>query len=70
MFDSWSGADWLLVAVAVGWALRLSYKFGLETGKDELIDRLRRNPQQTLSQIEAERSAEGRFRRRARGRRE
>lgn len=68
MFDSWSWQEWLIAAVAVGWSLRLAYKFGLETGKDELADLIRRDPQGGLARIEAAQATEGRFRKWARGR--
>lgn len=69
MFGEGNASEWLLLAIGVGVALRVTYKFGLETGREETAARFRDDPQLTLEQIQAERSAEGRFRRWARGRR-
>ena len=68
MFDITGWTNWLLLAVVGGWALRLAYKFGLETGREETAARFMEDPQRALRQIEVERAAEGRFRRWARGR--
>ena len=68
MFESWEASEWLLLAVLVLWAVRLAYKFGRETGRDEMAALVRKDPQLALRSIEAERAAEGRFRRWARGR--
>lgn len=68
MFESWEASEWLLPAVLVLWALRLAYKFGRETGRDEMAALVRKDPQLALQSVEAERAAEGRFRRWARGR--
>ena len=68
MFESWEASEWLLLAVLVLWALRLAYKFGRETGRDEIAELVRQNPQHAIQAIEAQRAAEGRFRKWARGR--
>ncbi|UXC90520.1 hypothetical protein EGM87_16025 [Sphingobium sp. RSMS] len=68
MIKSWEASEWLLLAVLVLWALRLAYKFGRETGRDEMAALVREDPQFALRSVEAERAAEGRFRRWARGR--
>lgn len=68
MFESWEASEWLLLAVLVLWAVRLAYKFGRETGRDEMAALVREDPQLALRAIEAERAAESRLRRWARGR--
>lgn len=68
MFGEGNWSEWLLLAVAGGWALRLSYKLGLETGREDAIAQFKEDPRSALQQIDAERAAEGRFRRWARGR--
>lgn len=64
----WNWPDWLLACVLSLWALRVSYRFGVETGKDDAVERFRADPDQALRNFEAERAAEGPFRRWARGR--
>ena len=68
MFESWEASEWLLLAVLVLWSWRLAYKFGRETGRDEMAALVREDPQLALRTIEAERAAEGRLRKWARGR--
>lgn len=68
MFDGWSWQDAVLAAVMFIWSLRLAYKFGRETGRDEVAELVRKDPDGALRQIEAGRAAEGRFRKWARGR--
>ena len=70
MLGEGNSSEWLLLAIVVGVALRVAYKFGLETGREETSARFKEDPQLTLQQIHAERSAEGRFRRWARGHRD
>ena len=68
MGEEWGLSEWLAIVLLVAWALRLSYKFGRETGKDEVVEQFRRDPERTLRDIEVERARESRFRRWARGR--
>lgn len=66
--ESWAVSEWLALVLFVGWALRLAYKFGRETGRDETLEQFMRDPKQAAKDAEAGRAAEGRFRRWARGR--